>query len=771
MAINSNPEIEEIIASATELARDYRHEYVTLEHLLIALIEFRSFKKLLTEYGVDTAPLLTDLYEYAAQQHHIVDLTDTEKEIVPQRTHSLERVFNRAFTQVLFTAREQMEPVDLFLSISQETNSHAAYFMLKWGIVRKDLVKYYAEKYIDNKGAKAKDPKVKQDYADAILEEYCTNLNAVATDGKIDPVIGREFELEEIAQVLARRHKSNVLMIGDPGVGKTAIAEGLAYKIVNGDVPAYLKPYTVYNLEIGSLLAGSKYRGEFEEKLKDVLGALNEKGNAILFIDEAHQMQGAGAGSSSSVDFANMLKPALAKGGIKVIASTTYEEYTQSFEKDRALMRRFYKLNIDEPSPEVAKDILLGLKGHFEQFHNGVILNEAIELAVDLSVRYQTDKRLPDKAIDLIDMSCARLKINNTTWVVGADDIIETLAKATKIPKENFDSKHASTSLPSLESNIKDKLYGQDTAVDAVLEKIYVAKAGLKAHNKPIGNFLFLGPTGTGKTELAKLLSENLGMKLIRFDMSEYQEKHAMAKLIGAPPGYVGYEDGNLGGGLLISEVERNPHSIILLDEIEKAHPDISNLLLQIMDEGTITGSNGKKADCRNAMLVLTSNLGSADNEQNNIGFGRDLQKSGEDDSAVKKFFKPEFRNRLDAVVKFNGLDKISMKKIVVKFLNELNELLAEKSIKLRSTETLVDHLVEVGFDRAMGARPLARKISELIKVPLSKKILFDNISVGSTITADYSNEAVEFIVVEPIDEIALLENKTVDDNGFIIVE
>ena len=769
MAINSNPEIEEIIASATELARDYRHEYVTLEHLLIALVEFRSFKKLLTEYGIDTAPLLADLYEYTAQQHHLVDLSD--KEIVPQRTHSLERVFNRAFTQVLFTAREQMEPIDLFLSISQETNSHAAYFMLKWGINRKDLVKYYADKFVDGKAVKTKDPKVKQDYSDAILEEYCTNLNVVATDGKIDPVIGREFELEEIAQVLARRHKSNVLMIGDPGVGKTAIAEGLAFKIVNGDVPEYLKPYTVYNLEIGSLLAGSKYRGEFEEKLKDVLEALNTKGNTILFIDEAHQMQGAGAGSSSSVDFANMLKPALAKGGIKVIASTTYEEYTQSFEKDRALMRRFYKLNIDEPSPEVAKDILLGLKGHFEKFHNGVILDEAIELAVDLSVRYQTDKRLPDKAIDLIDMSCARLKISNPTWVVNGDAIVETLAKATKIPKENFDSKHASTSLPSLESNIKDKLYGQDTAVDAVLEKIYVAKAGLKAHNKPIGNFLFLGPTGTGKTELAKLLSENLGMKLIRFDMSEYQEKHAMAKLIGAPPGYVGYEDGNLGGGLLISEVERNPHSIILLDEIEKAHPDISNLLLQIMDEGTITGSNGKKADCRNAMLVLTSNLGSADNEQNNIGFGRDLQKSGEDDSAVKKFFKPEFRNRLDAVVKFNGLDKISMKKIVVKFLNELNELLAEKSIKLRSTETLVDHLVEVGFDRAMGARPLARKISELIKVPLSKKILFDNIAIGSSITADYVNNAVEFIVVNPIDDMILLENKTVDDEGFIIVE
>jgi ATP-dependent Clp protease ATP-binding subunit ClpA len=463
-----------------------------------------------------------------------------------------------------------------------------------------------------------------------------------------------------------------------------------------------------------------------------------------------------------------MLKPALAKGNIKVIASTTYEEYTQSFEKDRALMRRFYKLNIDEPTPAVAKDILYGLRTHFENFHKGIINDDAIETAVDLSVRYQTDKRLPDKAIDLIDMSCARLKIKSPDFIVTKLDIVDTISKATKIPRENLLSEKATENLITLESTIKDKLYGQDTAVDEVLEKIYVAKAGMKSHNKPVGNFLFLGPTGTGKTEFAKLLSDNLSMKLLRYDMSEYQEKHAMAKLIGAPPGYVGYEDGNLGGGLLISEVERNPHSIILLDEIEKAHPDISNLLLQIMDEGFITGSNGKKADCRNAILILTSNLGSADGEQNAIGFGRSLTKEGTDDEAAKKFFKPEFRNRLDAVIKFNKLDKISMKKIVVKFLNELNELLVEKEIKIHTTEALIDHLTEVGFDPAMGARPLSRKINELIKVPLSKKILFEHVELGSIVTADYQDDAVKFNIIPPTMD--LLENKTVDENGIIVV-
>lgn len=762
--MHSNPEIESIVNTATTIAKDYNHQYVTLEHLLIALIEYPSFHKLLIDFGVEVEELLRDLYDYIGKQDYLVVPVSTE-ELIPQRTHSLERVFNRAFTQVLFSAREQMETVDLYLSISQEPNSHAAYFLLKWGINRRQLVDYYSQHH-GIPGKKTKD--VKNNY-DKILDEYCTNLNQQVLDGKIDPVIGRMFEIEEITQVLARRSKSNVLMIGDPGVGKTAIAEGLAHKIVNGEVPEYLKPYTVYNLEIGSLLAGSKYRGEFEEKLKDVLASLNAKGNTILFIDEAHQMQGAGAGGSSSVDFANMLKPALAKGGIKVIASTTFEEYTQSFEKDRALMRRFYKLNIDEPSPQVAKDILYGLRTHFETFHGGIISDEAVDTAVDLSVRYQTDKRLPDKAIDLIDMSCARLKIKNADFIVSKLDIVDTISKATKIPKENLLTEKATENLVNLESTIKDRLYGQDTAVNEVLEKIYVAKAGMKAHNKPVGNFLFLGPTGTGKTELAKLLSDNLSMKLIRFDMSEYQEKHAMAKLIGAPPGYVGYEDGNLGGGLLISEVERNPHSIILLDEIEKAHPDITNLLLQIMDEGFITGSNGKKADCRNTILILTSNLGAADAEQNAIGFGRSQVKEGTDDEAAKKFFKPEFRNRLDAVVKFSKLDKISMKKVVVKFLNELNDLLTEKNIKIHATESLVDHLTDVGFDPAMGARPLARKISELIKVPLSKKILFDHVESGSIVTADWSNNEVKFSIIAP--QLDLLENKTVDENGFIVVE
>ena len=768
MSLKSNPEIEQIIATATTLAKDSGHEYVTVEHLLIALVEFPSFNELLDKYGVNISGLLDDLYDYLLGQNYLGNADITKQ---PQKTHTLERVFNRAFTQVLFSAREQMETIDLYLSISQEGQSHAAYFLLKWGVQRKELVELYTTENGGNliQQGRAKSEKNKKLYADKILDEYCINLNRQVDENKIDPIIGREYELEEISQVLARRNKSNILMIGDPGVGKTAIAEGLAYKIVKGEVPEYLKEYTIYNLEIGSLLAGSKYRGEFEEKLKDVLHALNEKGKTILFIDEAHQMQGAGSGSSSSVDFANMIKPALAKGNIKVIASTTFEEYTQSFEKDRALMRRFYKLSIDEPTPEVAKDILFGLRPHFEKFHGGKIGNLAIETAVDLSVRYQTDKKLPDKAIDLIDMTCARLKIIDKKFVCSKDEVINTLSKATKIPKENFTNEKADEKLTNLELTIKDRLYGQDSAVDQVLEKIYVSKAGLKSVSKPIGNFLFLGPTGTGKTELCKILSESLNMKLLRFDMSEYQEKHTLAKLIGAPPGYVGYEDGNLGGGLLISEVERNPHAVILLDEIEKAHPDISNLLLQIMDEGKITGSNGKQVDCRNTLLILTSNLGAADNELNNIGFGRSLEKDGEDDDAVKKFFRPEFRNRLDAVVKFSKLDKMSMKKIVVKFINEINSLLDEKDIKISLTEKLIDHLTDVGFDSTMGARPLARTIDKLIKVPLSKKILFDNIESKSLITCNINdNNEIVFAVTSPTVE--LLENKPIDSDGIIRV-
>ena len=767
MAIQSNPEIEKIVETASLLAKDYNHSYVTLEHLSIALLESETFKKLLVDLDYDVDNLLRDFYDYLGKQEYLVEETQTV--IAPAKTHGLERVFNRSFTQVLFSAREMLEPIDLYLSISQETNSYSSYLFLKWNLDRREIVDEYTKSYgfAETKTISKSKRTVKKEAHERILEEFCIDLNNQAREGKIDPVIGRKDELKEIAQVLARRHKSNVLMIGDPGVGKTAIAEGLAYDINKGNVPKYLLDYTVYNLEIGSLLAGSKYRGEFEEKIKEVIWALDKKGKTILFIDEAHQMQGAGSGSSSSVDFANMFKPALAKGNVKVVASTTYEEYTQSFEKDRALMRRFYKLNIDEPSEETTIKILKGLREYFEEFHGGTITDEAINASVEFSTRYQSDKRLPDKAIDAVDMTCAKLKIADGNFTVTKDDIVNTISKATGIPKENMVSEKAKDTLRDLEQNIKDKLYGQDSAVDDVLEKIYIAKAGMKTPNKPIGNFLMLGPTGTGKTELCKLLSDNLGMNLIRFDMSEYQEKHSMAKLIGAPPGYVGYEDSNLGGGLLISEVERNPHSIILLDEIEKAHPDISNLLLQIMDEGTITGSNGKKADCKHSILILTSNLGASDAEANAIGFGRDQQKTGTDDAAAKKFFKPEFRNRLDGIVKFGKLSEISMKKIVVKFLNELNDLLAEKDLKLNTSEALINHLVDVGFDPAMGARPLSRKINDLIKTPLSKKILFEDVPGRSIINADYQNDEVVFKIQLPTPE--LLENKTVGDDGTIL--
>jgi ATP-dependent Clp protease ATP-binding subunit ClpA len=740
--INSSPEIEIIVSSATEIAKKRAHEYVTLEHLSLALIEYEPFNKLVSTFGVNTDAVKIELATYLDSQTYLVSKDPGYDS--PRRTHALERVFNRAFTQVIFSGRAQMQVVDIFLSITSESNSFAYYVFTKYGMDRQQLTAYYMKNYNEAKGSK----NAMSHKADETLDEYCTNLNEKASAGKIDPVIGRETDLIEISEVLAKRNKSNVLLVGDPGVGKTAIAEGLALQIVNGHVPEYLKDFTVYSLEIGSLLAGSKYRGEFEEKLKNVIEALTLKGNTILFIDEAHQMRGAGSGSSgSAVDFANMIKPALTKGNIKVIASTTWEEYSTSFEKDRALMRRFYRMTVNEPTPEVAIQILSGLKPHFEKFHKGKIDDSAIEAAVMLSVRYQSDKRLPDKAIDLIDTACAKQKILGNAYTITRDHIIDTLSKFTKIPSDQIGAEQTSSSLSALDGNIKTHLFGQDKAVDEVLEKIYVARAGLKSVNRPMGCFLFSGPSGTGKTELAKLLASNLSMKLTKFDMSEYQEKHSIAKLIGAPPGYVGYEDGNLGGGILISELEKHPNSIILFDEIEKAHPDVTNILLSLMDEGVVTSSNGKKADARNTIVILTSNLGAADNERNTIGFGRDLQKSGEDDKAIKEFFKPEFRNRLDGICKFNSLSPESIRKVVFKFMAEVDELLLDKKITLKLADTVVDKLAKEGFDSKMGARPMARTISSLIKVPLSKKILFENIPANSVITADLVDDKITFTV------------------------
>ena len=755
--LQTNPEIDHIVQESTDIARQLSHEYVTLEHVFLSMVRYEPFKEFLISFGTDVQGLETDLNDYLIEQVYLISTNGD-----PKKTHALERVFNRALTQVLFSGRTHLQLLDLFVSVHAETNSYSHYFMIKYGLDRNQLAEMY------NKGYKSDASKAvaSAGQADKILEHYCDNLNKQAEEGKIDPVIGRAGETSEIVEVLARRNKSNVLMVGDPGVGKTAIAEGLALAIVLKMVPEYLLDYTVYNLDISSLLAGSKYRGDFEEKIHEILAALNVKGKCILFIDEAHQMRGAGAGSQSSVDFSNMIKPALSKGRIKVIASTTWEEYSQSFEKDRALMRRFQRVTIDEPSSDIAKEILYGLRLNFEKFHGGSITDDAIDAAVELSVRYQTDKKLPDKAIDLIDASCAKLKIKNAIWTVDRAVIINTISRLTRIPVEQIGNTEGAKGIESLEANVKDRLYGQDAAVDTVLEKIYVSRAGLKSLSKPIGNFLFLGPTGTGKTELAKLLAENLGMKLLRYDMSEYQEKHTVAKLIGAPPGYVGYEDGNLGGGLLISDIEKNPNCIILMDEIEKAHPDVSNILLQMMDEGTITSSNGKKADCRNAIVILTSNLGAADNERNTIGFTKELQKSGEDDKAVKDFFKPEFRNRLDGVVKFAKLDDLSMRKIVSKFIGELNDLLTDKQLRVRLTEGAVDELVNQGFDPKMGARPLQRKINDFIKVPLSKRILFDKIAPLSTVVIDFHDKEFTFQPIANTDT-----THRIDQNGYIVLE
>jgi ATP-dependent Clp protease ATP-binding subunit ClpA len=586
----------------------------------------------------------------------------------------------------------------------------------------------------------------------------------MAQNNQLEPMIGRSDELSEMITVLARRFKANVLLVGDPGVGKTAIVEGLAQEIMHGRVPEFLKGHEVWGLEIGSLLAGSKYRGEFEEKFKQVISALESKKNCILFIDEAHTMKGAGAGNNSTLDFANMLKPAITKGSLKVVASTTWEEFYESFEKDRALMRRFHRVGVDEPTDSVTEQILIGLSPRLEQFHNVMIDTEAMTAAVELSRRYIHDRKNPDKSIDLIDGACARERVKDAGNVtVTKEMIMAQLARVANIPLDRLQNER-SAKIVDLESNIKQKLYGQDAAVDAVLERVYINFSGIGNEKKPIASFLFLGPTGTGKTELAKLLSSNLDMQLLKYDMSEYQEKHTVSSLIGAPPGYVGFEDGNIGGGKLISDISKNPFSIVLFDEIEKAHPDVINIMLQMLDEGRLTSSNGKTVNLKNCIIIMTSNLGARDNEANNIGFGQALEKTGSEDRAMKEFFKPELRNRIDQICKFNKLDTLAIKKIVVKFVDELQTSLMAKNIRLTLSEAVVDLLAEKGYDSKMGARPLARKIDELIRVPLSKRILFDRLS-DCALHADLVNDAVVFTAEEPA-PVAV-----VNEEGFIVLD
>ena len=718
--MNTSPEIENIISRAIETAKSYNHQYVTIEHLLHALITHQPFKKVLNQFNVDTDLMIGEVEGYLNGLHAI---ESKDPECVPKKTNSLERVMNRGVTQVLFTGRRQVTTMDLYLSIATEGNTHAHYFLLKYGVNKTQFIEFWQKNY------KHQDSQnISSDQADDILAEYTTNLTQMARDDKLEPVIGRVSEIDDIINVLAKRFKANVLMVGDPGVGKTAIAEGIASAVVNKEVPEFLDGHEVYSLEIGNLLAGSKYRGEFEEKVKEVIMALEVKKNCILFIDEAHTMGGAGSTSNGSVDFANMIKPAITKGTLKVIASTTWEEYYESFEKDRALMRRFYRVTIDEPSTDTTVRILRGLSERLNDFHNVNITEEAIEAAVEMAGRYIHERKNPDKSIDLLDAACAKQRVAENKGVdITKTLIFDQVEKFTGVPADKLKGDNVDR-ITNLDVNVKAKLYGQDDVVDNVIERVYVSFAGIGNETKPIASFLFLGPTGTGKTELAKLLSSNLDMPLLKYDMSEYSEKHSVSSLIGPPPGYVGFSDSQVQGGRLISDLSKQPHSIMLFDEVEKAHPDIFNIFLQMLDEGTITGSNGKQVSCKNCLIILTSNLGSADGERSNIGFG-DTDKVGEDEKAMKNFFKPEFRNRLDMVCKFGKLDQLSVKKIVIKFVADLQKALIEKhNITLNFSEDAIDHLADVGYDSKLGARPLARKIDELIRVPLSKKILFEQI-------------------------------------------
>ena len=744
--LEPDKDLEKIFEHAVQVASVNKHEYITLEHFLFSMVSHDAFAKILEAFGTDVKTFKEDLENF---------ITNDLKEIVndnigkPKKTNSVDRMLNRAFTQVLFSGRQIISPVDCFISMFGEKKSHAIYFMRKANIDKDTFINFVKKEVIkddEEEESKGINPQLEK-----FISQFCLNLTARAKSKKIDPVIGREKEIEEIQLVLARRTKSNAIMIGDPGVGKTAIAEGLARKIFEGNVPKFVQDHTVYSLDISAMLAGSKYRGDFEERLKAVIHGLEKKGKCILFIDEAHMMNGAGAAGQSSNDMANMLKSTLGKGTIKVIASTTWEEYRKYFEKDRALMRRFQRVVIDEPDEATAIKIIKGLKKYYEKHHGVKITNQAVIDSVKYSIKYLSDKKLPDKAIDLIDCASARFKLRDEEGgIVDHDEILFEISRIANIPVESINSKETSN-LPNLEKNMKSKVFGQEQAIDSLLDKVFIAQAGLKSPTKPIGNFLFVGPTGVGKTEAAKQLAQNLGIKLVRFDMSEYQEQHSVAKFIGAPPGYVGYEDN---AGLLITSLQETPNCVLLLDEVEKAHPSVLTVLLQVMDNGFVTGSNGKKADARNAILIMTSNLGAADAEKNGVGFGS-LERDSDPKDAVNRFFAPEFRNRLDGIIKFGKLDQQTMIRVVKKFIDELNSQIKDKNIHVKPTAEAVEWLIERGFNSKMGARPLQRCIDDYIKRPLSKEILFGKLVNGGVveITVDKNELAINVIDIMPVEK------------------
>jgi ATP-dependent Clp protease ATP-binding subunit ClpA len=726
--------LEESLHRAVAYANQRKHEYATLEHLLLSLVDDEDAAGVMRACDVELGALRTTLTNYVDTELRSLVVDDGED---AKPTAGFQRVIQRAVIHVQSSGREEVTGANVLVAIFSERESHAAYFLQEQDMTRYDAVNYIAHGIAKKAGAtEAKPVKGASDDEDKptvktggeALEAYCVNLNEKAKQGKVDPLIGRSAEVERCIQILCRRTKNNPLLVGDPGVGKTAIAEGLARKIVNNQVPDVLAGSTIFSLDMGSLLAGTRYRGDFEERVKQVVKELENHPDAILFIDEIHTVIGAGATSGGAMDASNLLKPALASGTLRCMGSTTYKEFRQHFEKDRALVRRFQKIDVNEPTIDDTIKILKGLKSYYEEFHKLRYTAEAIKAAVELSAKYINDRKLPDKAIDIIDEAGASqmlLPESRRKKTIGLKEVEAVVAKIARIPPKSV-SKSDTEALKQLETDLKRAVYGQDEALDQLSAAMKMARAGLRDAGKPIGCYLFSGPTGTGKTETARQLASTLGIELLRFDMSEYMERHTVSRLIGAPPGYVGFDQ----GGLLTDAVDQHPHAIVLLDEIEKAHPDVYNILLQVMDHGSLTDSNGKKIDFRNVVLIMTTNAGASDAQRNSIGFGRGKQ-DDEAEEAIKRVFTPEFRNRLDAVVAFKALTPEIIRQVVQKFVIQLEAQLADRHVTIETTDEAADWLAKNGFDELYGARPLARVIQEHIKKPLADEILFGKLVKG----------------------------------------
>ncbi|PWC53072.1 ATP-dependent Clp protease ATP-binding subunit ClpA [Azospirillum sp. TSO22-1] len=745
--------LEQTLHRALAYANERRHEYATLEHLLLALTEDSDAMAVLRACGVELDRLRTELSDYL--DNELANLV-TSRPDDAKPTAGFQRVLQRAAIHVQSSGREEVTGANVLVALFSERESHAVYFLQEQEMTRFDAVNYISHgiakapgrsetKRVSGSDDDAAAEKVVKKGSEA-LEAYCVNLNKKAAGGKIDPLIGREQEVERTIQILCRRSKNNPLYVGDPGVGKTAIAEGLARRIVHGEVPEVLKGATIFSLDMGSLLAGTRYRGDFEERLKAVISELEAQDNAILFIDEIHTVIGAGATSGGAMDASNLLKPALASGTLRCVGSTTYKEYRNYFEKDRALVRRFQKIDVNEPTIEDAIKILQGIKPYYEKHHRVSYTNDAIRSAVELSAKYIGDRKLPDKAIDIIDeVGAAQMLLpeNKRKKKIGVKDVEAVVAKIARIPPKSV-SRDDREVLLNLERDLKTMVFGQEKAIDALVSAIKLARAGLREPEKPIGNYLFTGPTGVGKTEVAKQLSHTLGIELIRFDMSEYMERHTVSRLIGAPPGYVGFDQ----GGLLTDSIDQHPHCVLLLDEIEKAHPDLFNILLQIMDHGKLTDHNGKSVDFRNVILIMTSNAGAADMAKPAIGFERE-RRIGEDMEAVEKLFTPEFRNRLDAIIPFAALSKEVINRVVDKFIMQLEAQLEDRGVSIELTDAARDWLGKKGYDPLYGARPLGRVIQEHIKKPLAEEVLFGKLSKGGLVRVAVKDDKPAFEYVE----------------------